>query len=33
MRWGVGDYSKTFRAAEKCTVVSENFMEKFEKKY
>ena len=31
--WGVGDYSKTFIAAEKCIVVSEKFMERFEKKY
>ena len=33
MGWGVGDYSKTFRAAEKCTVAPENFTDKFEKKY
>ena len=31
--WGVRDYSKKSIAAEKCIVVSETFMERFEKKY
>ena len=31
-QWG-GDYSKKFLAAEKCIVLCEKFMERFEKKY
>ena len=30
---GVGDYLKDFIGAEKCFVVPELFMERFEKKY
>ena len=33
MGWGVGDCSKKFITAEKCIVVSEKFIERFEKKY
>ena len=31
--WEIGDYCKKIIAAEKCIVVAEEFMERFEKKY